>query len=283
MVFPHSVEDEPVEQEEQWEHAEVVETEAAPPVRDMSIRSTVPYPSPPEDLAEWSAQLKRLKDARKTDKREKENQRILERGIEVKLSLSPKRYVAAAEALGMTVQTYAVLIWHPPVYQEKDGKVRKDGTQVMAGELKTPASEKVHLTVEAKHPKAALGFQGFWVNGQFTEAFIYDPIGLPTLLQHEYDPIKVAAGKNETSESINRRERQAERDAADWNATYNDGETWLAHERLVKSGAELDAWLDEWMDQLGSEAKRLSRAKRPIDNPEELTEADLLGGAEWTG
>lgn len=281
MTFPHSAEDE-VEQEEQWEHAEVMETEAAPPVRDMSIRSIPPYPSSPVELDEWAALLKRLKQARNTSKREKESQRILDRGVEVKLSISPKKYIAAAEALGMTVQTHAVLIWHPPVYQDNDGKVRKDGSQVMAGDLKTEATEKIHLTVEARHPKARLGFQGFWTEGRFDEAFIYDPIGLPTVFQHEYTPIKVLAGKGETSESINRRTRQAELDAERWNASYNDDETWLAHQRLVKSGAELDAWLDEWMDTLGSDAKRLSRAKKITERPTEITDADLLGGAEWT-
>lgn len=278
MTFPHSADVE-VEEETLWVNAEVVETDA-PLVRDMSIRTVPPYQSSAEELETWTVLLKSLKATRNEPKRDKEEPRPLRVVEDYQLTLSPKKYRTAALAMGWEIRQLAILVWHPPVYQENDGKVRKDGSQVMAGDMTTPAKEKSHLTLEAKHPKAQLGFEGHWIDGQFVEAFLHDPIGLLDTLEFEYKPIKPPTNEKGNQKLQELALEAAERRAAHWNAEYNDGESWVVHTKLVSTGAEFNEWIDEWIDKLAPDAKRLTVNRKP--KGERVTDDELLGGAEWT-
>lgn len=164
------------------------------------------------------------------------------------LALGPKRIVAAAEALGFTLHTVEPL---RVIGYRKDLKAGFD----------------------ARWKVAAKGTP-------FLSAVIRDPVGTPVELYFEYKPRSIRQGAKETEKSFNMRVQQAEVDAARQNYEYNDGAQRIEHEQYVTSTTPLHLFLNDWMDLLGIDAKRLPIPKPRAKKTEKIAGA-MLAGEEW--
>lgn len=165
------------------------------------------------------------------------------------LSLGVRRIVAACEALGFTT------------HEVSPNRVVAYRIDLRAGiDVRWKSTEK---------------------GATFDCAIIRDPIGSPLELYYEYKPPRMSRGQFETDKSFMERQGRAEIEALRQNHDYNDGASVLEKEWLVTTTTPLHHWLNDWMDTLGVEAKRL-----PIPKPRatkiEKNDAALAAGTEWS-
>lgn len=147
---------------------------------------------------------------------------LLETGIPLgELSATQKRIWGDAEKAGFTMRGYESRVWFADTVQKTDGKVKKDGTQVLAGEITKPAFEARNIFLGGYVPQSALRFHASWLDGKFF-GFVWDPIG---------------------------RYRYANSQAADTRETY-----WV-----IRGSVEFEQWLDEWRERMTGKSRRLDK------------------------
>lgn len=95
----------------------------------------------------------------------------------------------------------------------------------------------------------------------------------------EYKSPRLKQGQRETEKSIAVRQGLADEAAARQNRTYNDGATFIERQWMVDSTTGIHQWLNDLMDVLGVDAKRLPIPK-PRQTKQEKTAVAMLAGEE---
>lgn len=196
------------------------------------------------------------------------------------LSLSPRGYHKKLVQLGWDIQITSVDIHYADVLQMSDGKVKKDGSQVLKGEVRTPAHTDTTVFITSADKTRSVGLRASWTNGRFQSVLVRDPVGLPVEYYYDYTPRKAVIDTLGKDRAFARADKQ--------NEAYNDGETHLENLKLMRTAGEFKDWLDDWMEQLidGYERPQPKTKKaEPVVNLDALSEADLalINGGEWNG
>lgn len=157
------------------------------------------------------------------------------------VSDSPKKTLKAVAALKWKVLgIQETITHHEPTLQMSDGKVKKDGSQALKGDVKTAAHDDTHIFITVTNPTRQVGFQASWVGGRFEGVTMHDPIGFPRELFCDYTP---SAERKKTLGA-----KVAIELAEGYNFDYNDGVSRLAKTHYTTVAGEFTAWLDDWLN-----------------------------------
>lgn len=172
----------------------------------------------------WVEYFKALKTplSESEDEEPEEKSTLLATGIPLgELTGTQSRIWKEAEKAGFKMEGYESLTHFAEKVQQKDGKIKADGTQVLAGEVTKAAYDARNIFIGGHVPKSALRFHASWLDGTF-RGFVWDPIG---------------------------RYMYANSQAADERETY-----WV--ERKV---TDFELWLDEYREMLTGDSRRLQK------------------------
>lgn len=107
------------------------------------------------------------------------------------------------------------------------------------------------------------------VSYKFMDAKIIDPVGIIKNLEFDYSVNKSEAkAYGYTAEEAKKRGDRLNRE-------YNDGAQWRLPTAWLETATELYGWIDEWLDLLKIEHKRLS--------PKPRAQKSLIPDGEWCG
>ena len=158
-----------------------------------------------------------------------------------------KKVRLAAEAMGM--ETFlSNITYHKPARLWASSK---DGHS--AGDVRTPAQDIEGVVLQARHKGAPdkMAFELVYAGG-FIQCRMIDPVGKPVEMYFDYTA-RIPEGH--TKESWGRR-------ALEQDAAYNDGAIRILHRYYLDSITELFVWLDQTMEALGIEYKKLAPKPR---------------------
>ena len=189
-----------------------------------------------------------------------------------KLSLSPRGVHEKVTLLGWTTTLRTAVVHVGADYMASDGKVKKDGTRSMKGDLKKAAHDVTHLFMHAVDKTRHVGFTATWTGNSFTDAIIQDPIGVYITLAFDYKP----------SQSMikGRGKERAEQEALFCDIQYNDGKEVRERRHLYTKTTDLNEWLTQWMTIAGIEQKPKTppKARKPKGV---YTTEDFLAPTDW--
>lgn len=149
---------------------------------------------------------------------------------EVKVS-SAKKYIAAAQEGGFTVNAAV-------------SRATEKGDEYKTGPHKgqeRPASDYTHLWISASAlvgTRTVAAFLLHFQEGRWGEAKVWDSAGWPTELRADYE-----IGVHERNR-LGLTEQDAAERAANLDAKYNTGETWINHSpRWLATALDFEEWL----------------------------------------
>lgn len=147
-------------------------------------RTPVLYPSRAPDGESWAEYFRNLMGASTLESEEEDAEDAFEVVVvglpvsEEALTATQKRILRVARALGLDVRMNRSVVRYADKFQKNDGKPKKDGTQVMAGDLVKPAHCVCNLFMSGVYPNSLLRFDAAWKGSpQKFSAHISDPIG----------------------------------------------------------------------------------------------------------
>jgi hypothetical protein len=222
------------------------------------------------------------------------------------LPAGPKAVLLAVLSLGWEAKAWRSRTYSEPTLFKSTSETHN------AGDVRFPAKERRVYFVTAKSPKARLGFTATWSgiddskkviarrsrgyssamwlskadekmlvdekNASFVDAKIYDPVGVPVEMRAEYKPSRYMIDTFGESD--------AKRAAGMRDYDYNDGTDNFVSSKFMRTTAEFNQWLDDWLDTLQSDHKRLSRAPavKAAPPPKQIVDAGmaLLDATEWS-
>lgn len=147
-------------------------------------RTPVQFPSLAPGGETWEEYFQALRQAATGDSDDDEAEdpfEVFVKGlpvVESALTATQKRILKLTRSLGMDVRMNRSIVHYADKFQKNDGKPKKDGTRVMAGELIKPAHCACNLFMSGLYPNSLLRFDASWKGSpqKFT-AHISDPIG----------------------------------------------------------------------------------------------------------
>lgn len=149
------------------------------------------------------------------------------------LMRSPKGIYLKVAAMGWTLAVRQTTTHHEAALMMKDGKVQKDGSQRMQGDVKTPAKDATHLFMQAFDRERRLAFTASWLDGGFESAIVWDLlVGVPVENFFDYSRLK---------------------DGIRPIGDYNDGTDRIAHKLHFAAMTPFVEWLDDWVGIIAPE------------------------------
>lgn len=194
------------------------------------------------------------------------------------LTGSPKKVFTAVKALGWDFVLSGSRVRTPEQFYVGDSAT----TGARAGDLRAKKKYEFHFWMSACRSEAKVGFSAHWIDGRFSDATIYDPIGIPVQNWFEYRPPSQRREKDETEDSFQRRMERANLDAERRRYEYNDGTDRLERRMSYDQMAPFAAWVDDYLELWAPETKRLTVARKTKEERAMEKQDALLAGGDWS-